>query len=129
MNSISWTLPLKGLGFLSEIIGLAPFLLSLLLLKSIFRNYYYGEIFSASSARKYRKLGLLTLLDALFIKPFSNMLLVFAATLTQPPGHRYITIMYNMDNFEALFLGVLIVVVSWVMLEASKVYDEQKLTI
>jgi hypothetical protein len=108
---------------------LLPFLLSLLVLKSIFKNYQQGEIFSTANALHYKKLGWLFFLDALLIKSLSNTLLVLAVTLTNPPGHRWITISYGTPNLKALFCGMLVIIISWVMLEASKLHDDQQFTI
>lgn len=129
LSDVKWTLPLRLLGFISEIIGLLPFLISLVILKSIFKKYKKREVFSTSNAEKYKKLGWLALLEALIIKPLSNTFLIVAVTLSNPPGHRYITINFGTPNLKVLFLGVLIIIISWVMLEASKIHNEQKFTI
>lgn len=129
LSSVHWTPYLKILGFGADILGLLPFILSLFVLKSIFINYRKGEIFSSSNAIHYKRLGWLFLLNALIIKSLSNTLMVLAVTVTNPPGHRYITIQFGTPNLNALFFGVLVIVISWVMLEASKLHDDQKFTI
>ncbi|GAO97677.1 hypothetical protein Cva_00313 [Caedimonas varicaedens] len=129
LSTIHWTPPLKILGLSSDILGLLPLLLSLFVLKSIFRNYQQGEIFSTANATHYRSLGWLFFLDALLIKSLSNTLLVLAVTFTNPPGHRYLTVSFGTPNMKPLFCGILVIVISWVMLEASKLQDEQKFTI
>ncbi len=129
LSMVPWTPFSNFLRFISEILGLLPFMLSLLVLKSIFRNYQKGEIFSTTNAIHYKKLGWLFFIDALIVKSLSHTLMVLAVTLTNPPGHRYITVHFGTPNLKALFYGVLLIVVSWVMLEASKLHDEQKFTI
>lgn len=129
LSNVVWTLPLKALGFFAELIGLIPFFISLFILKSIFNDYQQGTIFSIANAQKYKKLGWISFIDALIIKSCSNSLLVLAVTLTNPPGHRYLTLAFGTPNLKALFLGALLIIISWVMLEASKIYDEQKFTI
>jgi len=129
LNTVPWTPLSKFLGVAAEILGLIPFLLSLLVLKAIFRNYQKGEIFTVSNAMKYKKLGWLFLWDALVITSLSQTLMVFAITMTNPPGHRYINIQFGVPNMKALFCGVLLLVISWVMLEASKLREEQRFTI
>lgn len=129
LSNVVWTLPLKTLGFFAELIGLMPFLISLFILKSIFNDYQQGTIFSVANAQKYKNLGWISFIDALIIKSCSNSLLVLAVTLTNPPGHRYLTLAFGIPNLKALFLGALLIIISWVMLEASKIYDEQKFTI
>ena len=129
LSSVSWTPLLQLLGFSTDIIGLLPFLISLFILKAIFKNYQKGEIFSVRNAIQYQRLGALFLLDALLIKSLSQTLMVLTVTFTNPPGHRYLTISFGTPNLTALFYGILVIIVSWVMLEASRLHDEQKFTI
>lgn len=129
LSNISWTPLLKLLGFCAELIAVSPFLVSLFFLKKLFVHYRNGEIFTKRNAILYRKLGLLYLIDALFIKSLSETLIVLAVTLTNPPGHRYLSISFGTPNLSSLFYGVLIIIVSWIMSEANKLHDEHKFTI
>jgi Protein of unknown function (DUF2975) len=129
LSTIHWSFLAKIMGLLAQSVGLLPLFLSLFVLKSIFLNYQKGEIFSTINASQYRYLGWLFFLDALIAQPLSNLLMVLAVTLTNPPGHRYITLSFGTPNIEALFCGMLLIVISWIMLEASKLHDEQKFTI
>ncbi len=129
LNTVPWTNFSKLLGFSADILSILPFVLSLFVLKTIFKNYQKGKIFTALNAINYKKLGWLFLADALIIKSLSHTLMVLAITLTNPPGHRYINVHFGTPNLEALFVGTLLVIISWVMLEASKLHDEQKFTI
>src|SRR3990167_5541419 len=126
LSSVHWTPLLKTLGVSSDILGLLPFILSLFVLKSIFRNYQNGEIFSKINAIYYKRLGWLCLLNALIVESLSNTLLILTVSFTNPIGHRYINIHFGTPNLKALFFGVLLIVISWVMLEASKINDDQK---
>ena len=129
LSAVSWTFWSKLLGLCADVIGLLPFLTSLFFLKKIFKNYQKGEIFSTTNAIHYKKCGWLFFLDALIVKSFSHTLMVLAVTITNAPGHRYINIHFGTPNLEALFMGVLVIVISWVMLEARKLHDEQRFTI
>ena len=129
LSTIHWTFLTKIIGLVAQGIGLLPLFLSLFVLKLIFRNYQKGEIFSTINANHFRRLGWLFFLDALIAKPLSNLLMVLAATLANPPGHRYIAISFGAPNIEALFCGLLVIVISWIMLEASKLHDEQQFTV
>ena len=129
LSTVQWTPFSKTLGFSADILGLLPFVLSLFGLKSIFRNYQKGEIFSTANARHYKYLGWIFFFDALLIKSLSDMFTVLAVTLTNPPGHRYISLSFGTPNMKALFCGILVIVMSWVMLEASRLHDDQKFTI
>lgn len=129
LSNVSWTPLLQLLGFSADIIGLLPLLISLFILRAIFKNYQKGEVFSIRNAIQYRRLGILFLFDALLIKSLSQTLLVLAVTFTNPPGHRYLTVSFGTPHLTYLFYGILVIIVSWVMLEASKLHDEQKFTI
>jgi hypothetical protein len=129
LSNVSWTPMLQLLGFSADMVGILPFLISLFVLKAIFKNYQDGEVFSVRNAILYRRLGTLFLIDALLIKSLSQTLMVLAVTFTSPPGHRYLSVSFGMPNLTSLFYGILVIIVSWVMLEASKLHDEQKFTI
>jgi hypothetical protein len=129
LSHVSWTRILQLLGFSADVVGLLPFLISLFVIKQIFNSYQKGEVFTVKNAILYRKLGGLLLLDALLMKSLSQTLMVLAVTFTNPPGHRYLSISFGTPNLTSLFYGVLVIIVSWVMLEASKIYEEQKLTV
>lgn len=129
LSHVQWTFFTKIMGLISQSIGLLPLFLSLFILKSIFQNYQNGEIFNASNARHYKKLGWLFFLDALIAQPLSGLMMVAAVTFSNPPGHRYLSLSFGTLNLEALFCGMLVIVISWVMLEASKLSEEQKFTI
>lgn len=129
LETRQWNSLSKSIGFMGGILGVLPLFLSMFILKSIFRNYRKCEIFTLHNARHYKYLGWLFFLDALIAKSLGNMLMVLAVTLSNPPGHRYITLGFGTPNIETLFCGVLVIVISWVMMEASKLHDEQKFTI
>mgnify|MGYP006280794297 CR=1 FL=1 len=129
LSNISWTPLLKLLGFCADLIRALPFFISLFLLKRLFVHYRDGEIFTKRNAILYRQLGLLYLIDALLTKSLSQTLMILAVTMTNPPGSRYLSISFGTPNLSSLFYGMLVIVVSWVMLEASKLHDEHKFTI
>lgn len=129
LAKIAWTPLTKFIGFMGSLLGNLPVLLGLFILKAVFRNYRKGEIFNITNAQQYKYLGWLFFLDAFITRPLSEMLQVLAVTLTYPPGHRYITLGFGTPNIEALFCGILVIVISWVMVEGYKLQEEQKLTV
>lgn len=129
LNNLSWTPGLQLLGFTADLIGALPFIISLFFLKKIFTSYKDGEIFTATNAELYQKLGALYLIDAALVKSLSQTLMILAVTMSNPPGSRYLSISFGTPNLSSLFYGTLVIIVSWVMLEASKLHDEQKFTI
>ena len=121
---LSWSIGLCGI-----IIGSAPVFLGLLIIRKLFQNYHRSHIFSLENAQKYKYLTWLFFLDALFIKPISNMLMILSATLSNPPGHRYISLSFGTPNLEVLFYGMLAIIISWIMVEGYKLQEEKNLTI
>lgn len=129
LSTVKWTPLSKFVDFIATLVGLLPTILGLFVLKAVFRNYQKGDIFNAYNARHYKYLGWIFFSDALILKPLSDMLMVLGVTLSNPPGHRYITIGYGNPNVEELFCGVLVIVISWVMVEGYKLQEEQKFVI
>ena len=121
---LSWSI-----GFVGAILGVTPFFLGLLILKHLFQNYRKGHIFSSENVQKYKYLGWLCFLDGLLVKPISDMLMILMATLSNPPGHRYISLNFGTPNLEVLFWGMLVIVISWIMAEGYKLQKDQDLTI
>jgi hypothetical protein len=116
-------------GLIGSTIGSLPLFLGLLILKGLFKNYQRGAIFVAENAQKYKYLGWLFFLEGLLIKSLSDMLVVLAVTLSNPPGHRFLTIGFGTPNLEDLFCGLLVIVISWIMAEGHKIQEDQQFTI
>jgi hypothetical protein len=124
-----WTYTSGSIAILSAILEISPLALGIVFLKSIFKSYRKGNIFSAHNARYYQRIGILLELDALLIKPLSNMLMELALTLSNPPGQRLISITFTEFNFLEIFSGIIVIVISWVMLEGLRLQEENKLTV
>jgi len=117
------------LGICSSFIGSAPLLIGIIFLKKLFQNYKKGHIFTLENAKKYQQLGYFFFLDAFITKPLSDTFSVIATTLNNSPGHRYISVGFGTPNLETIFCGILVIIISWIMVEAQKLQDDQHLTI
>lgn len=113
----------------SSLVGLIPQLLTFASLRTIFKNYREGKIFTVANARQYGYIGFYFFLTALVTNPLGNTLMILAATWTNPPGHRTLSISFGTVSLEDLFYGMLLIIISWIMKEASKLQAEQQLTI
>lgn len=129
LNTVHWTPLTKGMTVLAHLFALLPALMGLFLLRGILKRYVDGDIFNTQNAKGYNHIAWLFFIKAILIKPLSASLEVMAATWFNPPRQFLITISFGTPNLELLFYGVLVIVVSWVMLEASKIHDEQKFVI
>lgn len=129
LHNMDWTPLLKILGFLSDVMSTAPYLIALITLRSLFRKYLNGSIFSSHNANQFKKLGITALLNALIFAPLSYTLLILATTLSNPPGQRFISIHFGSLNLASIFLGLILIVVSKVMVQATSMHEDQQLTI
>lgn len=90
---------------------------------SLFRHYEYGEIFATASVRCLRRiaLGLLTLAA---LSPLTKTLLTLALTIGNPPGQTLLAIGVSSDDYLLAAFGGLLLAVSWVMVEAASLSEE-----
>lgn len=126
---VVWTPLTQFVGLSADLLSLTPILISIFALICIFKHYKQGEIFNMINARYYRLIGWMFIFDAIIAKPLYQILMTFAVTFNNAPGHRYIAAGFGNTNIEALFCGGVVIIISWVMLEASKLHDEQKYTV
>ena len=125
------SLPLlqRFLGFLGTLLSISSWLISIVLLRKIFKNYSRANIFCVANARYYQILGYIFFLDALITRPLSGAILSIASTLSNPPGQRVISIGITSINLQSLFCGMIIIVIARVMYLASQIEEDQKLVI
>ena len=126
---IDWTLYAKMIGLIGHIINLLPLYLSVFVLKSIFKNYKNGEIFSTTNAIHYKHIGWLCFCDALLADPIGDAIMIMSTTLSPTIAKYNIDIVYNYPSIEGLFSGAVFIVISLVMFEASKLQEESKFTV
>ena len=129
VGTISLTGLTKSIGILTSVLCTVPTWLGLFFLRVAFNNYKQGQIFVFENAKAYQKLGWLFFLNALLIQPLAGLGMTLVATLSNPPGHRYITLTFGTPNLETIFCGVILIIISWVMIEGHRLQSEQELTI
>ena len=129
LTDVIWTPLTQCIALFSDMLELLPILISLYALIQIFKQYKCGEIFNMANARYYRSIGWMFIFHGLITKSLSDSFMTIAVTLNAAPGHRYITFGFGSPNLEAIFCGAVVIVVSWVMLEAAKLHEEQKYTV
>ena len=129
LNQVAWTPLSRLIGCSAQLIEFIPCIGIIYYLSNVFHSYEIGEIFTMKNAQCYYRIGILLFFDALLAKPISGGLWVLAATLSNPVGHRCIRISIGTPNIMALLMGLLVIFISWVMIEGSKIQDEQQLII
>lgn len=127
------TLPLTGLtksiGVLTSVVCTTPTWLGLFFLRTAFRNYTRGQIFVYENAKAYQRIGWLFFMNALLFNFLFQLGMTFVATFSNPPGHRYISCSFGTPNLEDIFCGIILIIISWVMIEGHRLQSEQELTI
>src|SRR3990167_1007054 len=125
LHNVSWTNLTKIIGCCAQLIEASPFIGIFWYLSQLFYCYENDKIFTMQNAQNYYKIGKLLLFDAFLAQPISGGLWLLAVTLSNPVGQRYISISLGSSNFVSVFAGLFIILISWVMIEGSKIQDEQ----
>ena len=128
-SGINWTLSSKLVGATGHIINLMPLFLSVFILKLIFKSYKAGHVFTTQNAIYYKHLGYLALIDALFANPIGNAIMIFSTSISELPESKHLAISYGYPSIEGLFCGLIFIIISLVMIEASKLQEESNLII
>jgi hypothetical protein len=50
-------------------------------------------------------------------------------TMDKPEGERWWGITFGSDNFQVLLCGLIVIIIAWIMAEASRMQEEQKLIV
>ncbi|HET6420174.1 MAG TPA: DUF2975 domain-containing protein [Geobacteraceae bacterium] len=118
----------RMLAFLCDMVPLSALIFALLKLKNLFYLYERGCIFTESNVDCYRALGR-TLMVWVACDIVNRTLLGIVLTLDNPPGKRLLVIGLDGGDFTGIFVGIAVLIVSWVMDEARKMQEEQALII
>jgi hypothetical protein len=115
-------------GFLADLIPLGVIIYGLRRLRDLFSLYEGGLIFTADNVQCYRSLGR-TLFVWVACNVLNHTLLGFVLTIDNPPGHRLLVLGLNSGDFTGMFVGAVVLTVSWIMDEARKIQEEQAMII
>lgn len=123
-GSMSWIIFVVG-----TFVAATPTMLCLAILLRILGDYYHGAIFTSENARRYRNIGLILVIDALIATTMGDSIRVLAATLNNPPGERILSLSVGSTNIYLLFAGTVMFTIALAMQEASRIHDENQLTV
>ncbi|MFA6303608.1 MAG: DUF2975 domain-containing protein [Legionella sp.] len=108
-----------------------PLLVQLYVLFSLiqlFKLYEQGVIFSIDNVRHIRNIGY-----ALIVTQIMNVLyqglMGFILTWHNPPGHHFSSIALDHTNIGVILVALMVILISWIMLEGCKIREEQQLTV
>ncbi len=127
---VSQALPLKTL-FLAFLVSLIPVSVAVfgaINLKELFKLYEKEIVFSEQNISCFRRLGY-TLISWVFANLIFVVLISAVLTFSNLPGERAIVAQIGVSDFGTLIIGAVVLIVSWVMKEASKLENEQAHTV
>ena len=119
----------KLLGFCINTIPLAVELFIFYSLIKLFKLYEKGEIFSIRNVHYIRNIGYVLLIKQVIVGAIYEFLMGWALTRSNPPGQRFASVTFGHSDVGIIFAALLIVLISWIMAEGCKLYEEQQLTI
>jgi hypothetical protein len=120
------SLTTKILGLLISLIPFTLHIFILWMLIKLFTAYSRKNIFSLQNVRYIRNIGILLLVGEL-VSPIHQALLSAALTWNNPPGHREITISFVSSDLGVILCSIMIILVAWIMAEAYKHQENNKL--
>jgi hypothetical protein len=91
--------------------------------RTLFFNFANGQVFTLASARLLRDFAGSVLAQAI-LGPISSTALMLAFTLNNPPGKSQLVISLSVHDYLALIVGGVLLAVAWVMVEATRIADE-----
>ena len=91
--------------------------------RALFLNFADGQVFTLASARRLRDFAGAVLAQAI-LGPISATALSIAFTLNNPPGNRQLVVALSVHDYLALIIGGVLLAVAWVMVEATRIADE-----
>lgn len=108
-----------------------PLLIELFIYYSLiqlFRLYEQGKIFAQENVMILRRIGLVLVARQL-LNPIYEAIMGLILTWHNPPGHRFAAVTFDQTNFAMLLTALLVLLISWIMMEGCKLREEQQLTI
>lgn len=103
-----------------------PALVALWTARGLFARYGRGAVFSTQNARAIRRIGT-ALLAGTGLAILGRTLAVLILTYDNPPGERSLAVSLASHDLLLALLGALLLVVGWVMAEATRQADENRL--
>lgn len=122
-NQVTLSPVALGLGFVLFLVPLTVLFFILVETLSLFRHYARGEVFSTPAIRPLHRIAV-RLVVLSFLSPITRTFLVLDLTFGNQPGHRLLSIGFSSDDYLLAAFGGLLLAIAWVMVEASKISEE-----
>lgn len=118
----------RMLACFTDLIPISALIYGLLKLERLFRLYESGLIFTEKNVACFRSLGR-TMIAWVICHVVRTSLISTVLTLHNPPGQRMITLGLDGSDLGGLFVGGIILTITWVMDEGRKIREDQELYI
>jgi hypothetical protein len=127
---VNQSLPLKTLllAFLVSLIPASVAIYGVINLKILFGLYEKAIVFSERNVKCFRRLGY-ALISWVIANLIFVVLISIVLTFNNSSGDRMIVAQFGVSDIGTLIIGAIVVLVSWVMHEASKLEEEQATTV
>ncbi len=121
-GAASWHLLVAALlYFASDLVGM----LMLVVSYKLFRGVRGEGVFTLDVGKRLRRIGGL-LLAIVPVSIVSNTLAVMVLSLANPAGHRIVRVSVGDSDVYAVIIGLLLLIVGHIMVEAVRIADENK---
>lgn len=120
--------PILVAGFMASLLPIGVMVFGLMTLRTLFRLYEDGIIFSAANVRCFRRLGYAFIAWVLANVIYTPVLSIII-TAINPPGEKALVVQFGSPQLSALVIGGIILLIAWVMDEGRKLKDEQAHTV
>lgn len=110
-------------GFALSMIPALVLIYGLVQLRRLFGLYGQGLIFSSRHAIYLRRFALAAILSVA-AQIVTSSLISILLTFNNPPGSRYLTVSLTSDQLGTVFLGSVLLVIAWIMVEGSKIAED-----
>lgn len=120
-----FTIGHRLLGLLIKVIPITVSLMVMRYLYLLFANFEKSIIFETQNVRLIR-MAAIWLLIGQALSPLYDALMTFAMTIFNQHGYREFSISFGSNNLSIILVALLTLLVSWVMLEAVKLRNENQ---
>ncbi len=120
---------IKIFGFMINMIPILIYMSILYFLIRLFRLYQSSQIFSIGCVRYTRRIGWMMLLNQV-VEPIYTFMLSATMTYGFPHGlHAGYAVIFTIPKLMSVVVAILIILISWIMEEGHRIYEENIYTV
>lgn len=122
-GSVTITPAVQFCGALISLVPLALNIVGMLQVWFLFGEYAQGRIFTAIASKRLRRLAW-SLIGAAAAQIIARTLHGLVLTMNNPPGKKMLILNVSSNDYSFLIFGVLLLGIAWVMVEATRLAQE-----